>query len=199
MSHEYKDFEGWVAGFGPAGWTGCGPFGHPGRTGPHRRRGKRRGRRQFFESGEVKYVILRILKEKPRHGYEVLRALEEEVGGWYTASPGTVYPTLQLLEDQGYVRIVETDGKKVYHITADGEAFLAEHRDVLDDILQRIREVVEDLAGGTLGELRAAFSRMAGMAYRQARRDRPGDDRTGKIVEILRRAGEDIEEVLRTG
>jgi DNA-binding PadR family transcriptional regulator len=208
MSHEHNDFGEWSAAIDPQNWTFCGPFGEPGRErsrgdkgsgtgrGPGRGRGRRR--RQFFESGEVKYVILRLLKEKPRHGYEVLKAMEQEIGGWYTASPGTVYPTLQLLEDQGYIRMVETEGKKVYYITPEGEAFLAEHGDVLDDILDRVREAVEDLAGGAVAELNEAFSRMAGMAYRQARRDRPGDDRTQKIVEILRRAGKDIEEVLRS-
>jgi len=64
----------------------------------------------MFESGEVKFVILRLLKEKPRHGYEVIKAIEEKFGGYYSPSAGTVYPTLQLLEDVGYVRAVETDG-----------------------------------------------------------------------------------------
>jgi DNA-binding PadR family transcriptional regulator len=108
-----------------------------------------------------------------------------------------VYPTLQLLEDQGHVRIVETGGKKVYHITPEGEAFLDEHRDVLDDILERVREAVEGLASGAIGDLNEAFARMAGMAYKQAWRERPGDDRTELIVDILRRAQQDIEEVLK--
>jgi DNA-binding PadR family transcriptional regulator len=185
-------------GFGHMPWDDwCGPSTGrgPGRRGQGARGGRRR--RQFFESGEVKYVILRLIREKPRHGYEIIKALEQETGGWYTASAGTVYPTLQLLEDQGHVRIVETGGKKVYHITPEGEAFLDEHRDVLDDILERVREAVESLAGGTIGDLNEAFANMAGMAYKQAWRERPGDDRTELIVDILRKAQEDIEEVLK--
>src|SRR5436853_7093273 len=89
---------------------------------------RHRRRNQMFESGEVKFVILRLLNEKPRHGYEVIRALEEKFGGFYTPSPGTVYPTLQLLEDEGYVRVVDTDGKKVYHVTPEGAKYLEEHR-----------------------------------------------------------------------
>src|SRR5262245_30609172 len=85
------------------GWGDWGP-----------RRG--RGRRQMFEAGEIKFVILRLLKEKPRHGYEIIKALEERMAGCYTPSPGTVYPTLQMLEDQGYVRAAESGGKKVYEI-----------------------------------------------------------------------------------
>ncbi len=198
MSNDEWGFQGFAAGFGPLAWDDwCGPF--AGRGGARRRQGPRGGRRrrQFFESGEVKYVILRLIREKPRHGYEIIKALEQETGGWYTASAGTVYPTLQLLEDQGHVRIVETGGKKVYHITPEGEAFLAEHRDVLDDILERVREAVEGLAGGTLGDLNDTFARMAGMAYKQAWRERPEDGRTDKIVDILRRAQHDIEEVLK--
>jgi len=201
MSKNHWEFRGFAAGFGPPpppGWDDwCGPFTGRGRPrGRQRPRGGKR-RRQFFESGEVKYVILRLIREKPRHGYEIIKALEQETGGWYTASAGTVYPTLQLLEDQGHVRIVETDGKKVYHITPEGEAFLAEHRDVLDDILERVREAVEGLAGGTLGHLNDTFARMAGMAYKQAWRERPGDGRTDKIVDILRRAQGEIEDVLK--
>ena len=64
----------------------------------------------MFESGEVKFVVLRMLKEKPMHGYEVMRALEERMAGCYTPSAGTVYPTLQLLEDGGYVKAVESNG-----------------------------------------------------------------------------------------
>jgi DNA-binding PadR family transcriptional regulator len=198
MSNNDWGFRGFSTGFGHLPWDDwCGPS--TGRGSRRRGQGPRGGRRrrQFFESGEVKYVILRLIREKPRHGYEIIKALEQETGGWYTASAGTVYPTLQLLEDQGHVRIVETGGKKVYHITPEGEAFLEEHRDVLDDILERVREAVEGLAGGTIGDLNETFARMAGMAYKQAWRERPGDDRTDQIVDILRKAQQDIEEVLK--
>lgn len=185
-----KDNEDWPfgrffgAGFGPRFWAFCGP---EGARGPHRRM-----RRQMFESGEVKYVILRLLKEKARHGYEVIKALEEQMGGWYTPSAGTIYPTLQLLEDQGYVRVVETEGKKVYHITTEGEAFLEEHRDVLDDILERVRGAVRGFAGGSMGELSEAFARLARLAYGEAWRADPGDPKVEKILEILRKAAADI-------
>jgi DNA-binding PadR family transcriptional regulator len=188
-----KDNEDWpfgqffAAGFGPRFWSFCGPGGPGGPRGP------RRMRKQMFESGEVKYVILRLLKEKPRHGYEIMKALEEKMGGWYTPSAGTVYPTLQLLEDQGYVRAVETEGKKVYHITPEGEAFLEEHRDVLDDILERVGGAVRGFAAGAMGDLSQAFARLASLAYGQAWRAGPGDPTVQKIVEILKKAAEDIE------
>jgi len=178
-----------AAGFGPRAWAFCWP--PEGRTG----RGPRR--RQMFESGEMKYVILRLLKEKPRHGYEIIKALEEKLGGWYTPSAGTVYPTLQLLEDQGLVRIVEAEGKKVYHVTPEGERFLEEHRDTLDDILDRVRDAVRSVAGGTMGELNEAFARLAGLAYRHAWRAGPDDERTRRIIDILKKAVEETEAVAK--
>src|SRR6188472_2035139 len=133
--------------------------------------GRGRGRWRsgcMFEQGDLRYVVLRLLEEKPRHGYEIIKALEERFGGWYSPSPGTVYPTLQLLEDQGFVRVVETDGRKTYHITAEGEAFLDEHRDTIDEMFDRVRETVRDFAGGTMGELSQAFTRLAALAWRDA-------------------------------
>ena len=68
-----------------------------------RGRGRHRRRRQWFGSGDMKYVILRLIKDKPMHGYEVMKALEDKTRGCYTPSPGTVYPTLQWLDDEGLV------------------------------------------------------------------------------------------------
>ena len=165
------------------------PFG-PGWGGP----GRGRRRTQMFESGEVKFVILRLLREKPRHGYEVIKALEEQMHGCYTPSAGTVYPTLQLLEDEGYVRVVETEGKKVYHITPEGERYLDEHRDLLDEILERVRETVRDFTGGGLGEVQSAFARLAGATFKRAWRRGPEDPALRRVAEILRKAAEDVEQ-----
>lgn len=188
MSRERDDWpfaQIFAAGLGPRLWSFCWPEGERGR---HRRQ-----RQQMFESGEVKYVILRLLKEKPRHGYEIIKVLEEKMGGWYTPSAGTVYPTLQLLEDQGYVRVVESDGKKIYHITPEGEQFLEEHRDVIDDIFERVKEAVRGFAGGSFGELNQVFARLAGSAYRRAWRAGPDAPTVRRMIEILRRAVDEIE------
>jgi DNA-binding PadR family transcriptional regulator len=188
----HKSRDDW--GFGPGF-----PFGHWWRGGPWSGgpRGSRR-RSQMFESGEVKFVILRLLKEKPRHGYEIIKALEEKMGGCYTPSAGTVYPTLQLLEDEGYVRVVETDGKKVYHVTPEGERYLEEHRDLLDEILDRVRETVRDFTSGGLGELQGAFAHLAGVTFRQAWRRGPDDPAIKRVAEILRKAGDDVEQAWQT-
>ncbi|HET6681176.1 MAG TPA: PadR family transcriptional regulator [Gemmatimonadaceae bacterium] len=158
-----------------------------------RRGGPGRGRRSMFESGEVKYVILRLLKEKPMHGYEVMKALEEKTAGCYSPSAGTVYPTLQLLEDEGYLRLEEAGGKKVYHITPEGEAFLDEHRDVVDEIVDRLRETVRDVAGGAMGDLHRAFGKVARATFRTAWRRGPDDPTLARVAEILNRAAADVE------
>ena len=115
------------------------------------------------------------------------------MGGVYTASAGTVYPTLQLLEDEGYVRAVDTDGKKVYHVTPEGERYLEEHRDVLDEILDRVRETVRDFTGGGLGELQGAFARLAGVTFKRAWRRGPEDPALKQVAEILKKAADEIE------
>jgi DNA-binding PadR family transcriptional regulator len=176
---DWRDFRDFLSGEFGAGFSG----------GPHRHR--RWGRR--FEPGEMRLVILRLVREKPRHGYEIIKALEEHMHGCYTPSAGTVYPTLQLLEDQGYVRIVEQDGKKIYHITPEGERFLDENEDVLTDIGERIKEAVRGVAGGAVGDVNTAFAQLAKRVFNDAWRSGPDSERTAKIAEILRRATADIE------
>lgn len=177
-----KDFFGFD--FGPGGF---------GFRAEHRGRGSKRRRQQMFESGEVKFVILRLLREKPRHGYEIIKELEERFGGCYTPSAGTVYPTLQMLEDQGYVRAEDQDGKKVYRITPEGEQFLDENSQTLDDIFDRVRETVHGFAGGRMGELHAAFARLASTTYKRAWRYGPHHPALERVVEILRRSADEIE------
>jgi DNA-binding PadR family transcriptional regulator len=168
-----------------------GQWGGPrGRWGP---RGPRGRRQQMFEAGELRLVILRLLKEQPRHGYDIIKALEERLAGCYSPSPGTVYPTLQLLEDQGLVRVVEEEGRKVYHLTPAGEAMLEERRGELDDIISRIGETIRDVAGGSLGELNRAFGHLAARTFREAFRRGPGDATVRKVAEILRRTADEID------
>ena len=161
--------------------------------------GRGRGRRQMFGSGEIKFVILRLLKEKPRHGYEVIKALEENMHGCYTPSAGTVYPTLQLLEDQGHIRAVDAGGKKIYEVTPEGDKYLEEHKDVLDEIVDRVRETVRDFTGGAIGELQGQFARLARDTFRHAWRRGPNDPAVRRVVEILKQAADDIEHAWQTG
>jgi len=95
-------------------------------------------RENRFEKGDIKYMILDHLRDRPSYGYEIIRALEERFGGLYTPSAGTVYPTLQMLEEMGYVTAVQAEGRKVYTITPAGTQFLAEQKSQVDDVRARM-------------------------------------------------------------
>ena len=103
-------FFGMRRGRGPFGPGG--PFGFGGEGG------------RFFGRGDMKFALLELLQERPMHGYEMIKALEEKTGGFYTPSPGSIYPTLQMLEEAGLVTSNEIEGKKVYSITDAGRASL---------------------------------------------------------------------------
>lgn len=104
---------------------GPGPHHHFGQGGPFGPGGE--GGR-FFGRGDMKFALLELLQEHPMHGYEMMKALEEKSGGFYSPSPGSIYPTLQMLEDRGFVTASEVEGKKVYSITDAGRALLAERQ-----------------------------------------------------------------------
>jgi DNA-binding PadR family transcriptional regulator len=100
-----------------------------------------RGGERVFESGDLRFVILALIAEQPSHGYELIKAIEEKLGGGYSPSPGVVYPTLTLLEELGYASVEAQDGgKKLYTITDAGRAFLAENRKTVDAIFARMTE-----------------------------------------------------------
>ncbi len=84
---------------------------------------------RFFERGGIKFAILGMLKERPRHGYDIIREMEERSGGFYSPSPGAVYPTLQALEDGDLVVSTTEEGKKVYSLTEAGIAYVDEHKE----------------------------------------------------------------------
>jgi DNA-binding PadR family transcriptional regulator len=105
-----------------------------GRQGRHG--GSRIGR--FLEHGDLRFVILDLIAAKPRHGYEIIKAIEDQVAGAYSPSPGVVYPTLTMLEELGYASVVEEGGRKQYTLTPAGQAFLDENRTALQAIQGRI-------------------------------------------------------------
>jgi DNA-binding PadR family transcriptional regulator len=150
---------------------------------------------KFFDRGDLKYVILRLLKAKPMHGYEVMRALEEQSGGCYRASAGSVYPTLQMLEDQGFVTSSETDGKKVYSITQAGTEHLEENRDLLDQISDRVSDFTSGIFRDDMRDLGRTFSKFTQTAFERAVKF-PGDpDVVRQIKEIIERARHELEGV----
>ncbi|HET6229316.1 MAG TPA: PadR family transcriptional regulator [Longimicrobiaceae bacterium] len=167
-------------------WAGPGGGQWGGGAGP--------GRGRVFGHGDLKYVILSLLAEKPRHGYEIIKELEERVGGAYSPSPGTVYPTLALLEDLGYAAARTEEGnRKVYEITDEGRRHLAENRSIVDDIFGRVEEMGSFVFGEGMAGLGSAFGALSKATFRNAMR-RQGDQQwLARVREILERAAREIE------
>ncbi len=111
----------------------------PGREGRGRHGGGPRGR--MFGQGDLKLLLLALLEQQPRHGYELIRAIEELCKGLYTPSPGAIYPTLSFLEEAGYIEpsLREDGAKKSYTITAEGRAHLDAHRTEVQVVMQRLQ------------------------------------------------------------
>jgi DNA-binding PadR family transcriptional regulator len=173
------------------GWDAFGGWGAGG--GPRGRHWKGRAGR-LFEQGDLKYVILRLLEEKPRHGYEIIKELEGRFGGSYVPSPGTVYPTLTMLEDLGYAQAVpEGGGKKVYEITEEGRKYLAEHSTTVDDIFERIARFVEGFTDTPMMELNQAFQRLARTTYKTATGHLGEKETLERLRDIIRRAADEVE------
>ncbi len=97
------------------------------------------GRGRMFDNGDLRLVIMQLLSERPRHGYEIIKVLGERVGGGYMPSPGVVYPTLTLLEELGHAVVSEERaGRRLYDLTEQGRSALAADRSVLHTILARL-------------------------------------------------------------
>lgn len=153
-------------------------------------------RERVFEKGDLKYVVLDLLKDKPAHGYELIRALEERFRGFYSPSPGSVYPTLQLLEDLGYVTATQQNGKKVYEITDEGRTFLEEHRRSVEDIWGRVGGGWDPELMGELHEIRHELRGLGRLFGRKMRAGRLDQDKLRRIREVIVRAARDIEDIL---
>jgi DNA-binding PadR family transcriptional regulator len=164
-----------------------------GAGGPRGRGWKARAGR-VFEQGDLKYVILRLLAEKPRHGYEIIKELEERFGGAYAPSPGTVYPTLTMLEDLGFARAMpEEGGRKIYEITDQGRKHLEEHSATVDDIFERIAKFVEGFFDAPMSELKRSMAHLGRATFYVASRSPNDRERIERISAILKRAAAEIE------
>src|SRR5207245_10324772 len=116
---------------------------------------------------------------------------EDQMHGCYSPSPGTVYPTLQWLEDEGLVVAREVEGKKVYEITDTGRAFLEEHRDMVDDIFDRVREAGARALGGAMGDVTRSLGRLVKAVYRTGWKARDEATRPRLVAIPDRGVGED--------
>ena len=160
-------------GFGPP-WGGRGghpPF--PFFRGPRARR------------GDVRAGILALLREQPRNGYQIMQELEQRSGGLWRPSPGSVYPALQLLEDEGLVRVEEQAGGRVFALTAKGQAYMAEHQ---DEVAEPWKAVGGPARDGFIGVM-ALVRQLAAAAMQVSHAGTPEQiAEAGKVLREARRA-----------
>jgi len=179
---------GWHGGWGPFQFD----FGDEGWSGG--RRGRRA--RRIFESGELRLVLLKLIADEPRHGYDLIRAIEELTGGEYAPSPGVVYPTLTLLQDMGFVEEAPGEGpRKPFQVTAEGRAHLEERSEEVDALFERLSDLkprAENMAGPAIG--RAIKNLMTALSHRVGR-EGLNEELLHEIAAILDEAAQRIERV----
>ena len=190
------------------GLRAAGRFGRHSGEGPHFGRGGRRGGGDWFRvgrmlaQGDLKLLALALIAEQPRHGYELIKLIEEKTSDCYSPSPGVVYPTLTFLEEAGYVTAENEGAKKRYTITKEGRAYLKENRDIADMVIERLEAIGKKLArrrraweerhgeqNGVPPLVQAAIQNLRAVA---AKRLESGEEAEARIVEILARAAQDI-------
>lgn len=171
------------------GWgRGPGPRGMFGRGGPGR--GPGRGRR-MFGPGDLRLVLLALIEGQPRHGYDLIKAIETAFGGAYAPSPGVVYPNLSMLSDEGLISGVEYGGKQVFSLTDAGKAWIEENRVAIDGVMQRMALAARRVSGEHAPEV----VREAMQTLKQAVVMKPGDwsdAETARVVEALMKAVRDV-------
>ena len=169
--------------------------GDSGRGRSHPGGGRHGGLGRFFAHGDLRLVILNMIAEKPRHGYELIKEIEDSVSGAYSPSPGVIYPTLTLLEELGYV-VASADGaKKLYAITDEGRAFLTANQATVDALRERIAE-----AGERHGGMRGRVVLRAMENLKMALRLRAGsgqltDEQIAKIAAVIDEAAAKVEKL----
>jgi DNA-binding PadR family transcriptional regulator len=155
--------------------------------------GGREGR--MFDGGELKFVILALVAEKPRYGYEIIKELGERVGGDYSPSPGVVYPTLTMLEEMGYASASQDQaGRKLYTLTPEGEKVLADNKAQIDAIFARFGESDERRFAGFISTKRAVDN-MRAVVRSRLRGRAATPDQLQAIVDALDAAAKTIERI----
>src|SRR5262245_27084690 len=158
---------------------------------------------RMLAQGDLRLIALALIAEQPRHGYEIIKVLEDKTDGWYSPSPGIVYPTLTFLEEAGYVTGQSEGAKKLYTITDEGRAPLDENRNFVDAVLERLAAVGEKIArmrrrfsgeerderNGLPTLVRAALDNLREVAAKRLESD---DEAEAKVVDVLARAAQEL-------
>jgi DNA-binding PadR family transcriptional regulator len=154
----------------------------------------------MFESGELRLVLLKLIADEPRHGYDLIRAIEELTGGEYAPSPGVVYPTLTLLQDMGLIEEAPGEGpRKSFQVTGEGRDYLAERSEEAEGLFERLADLKpseRQTAGPAIG--RAVKNLMTALSHRVSR-DGFDEELFHEIAAILDEAAQRIERIKSPG
>lgn len=157
--------------------------------------GGRGGRgRRMFDGSELRLVLLKLIADQPRHGYDLIREIEEITGGGYTPSPGMIYPTLTLLDDTGLIAEQQAEGaKKLYAVTDEGRAHLEEHAEEVEALIARLTRLGEKSRSSQGHGVRRAMMNL-GMALRNRYMAGDFDDETlRKLVDLIDETAKKVE------
>ena len=160
--------------------------------------GGRRGRdrKRMFSGGELRLVLLKLIADQPRHGYELIKAIEDMTGGEYAPSPGVVYPTLTMLEDMGLIAEKKSkDSKKVFEATDEGRAHLDENPEEVDELIERLEGHGQKRRRGQRPEIGRAIGNLMTALRNRIAHDGWNDELLEEVVDILDEAAQRIERV----
>lgn len=156
--------------------------------------GRRPRKRRIFGQGELRLALLALVRDEPRHGYELIKAIEEMTGGQYAPSPGAVYPTLQMLEDEGMIAEAKAKGsKKPFEATEQGVAELDERADEVDALLRRLAGMGEKRSRVRSPDLFRAMGNLANVLKNRAKAGKLDKEAIDQIVDIIDEVAKRIE------
>jgi DNA-binding PadR family transcriptional regulator len=181
-----------------ARWGDDGPFGGEDVAERGEADGEERGRRgrrgRMFGQGELRLALLALIAENPSHGYELIKAIEEMTGGAYAPSPGAVYPTLQLLEDEGAIEEAEAEGaKKPFAATAQGQAELDNRKDEVDALMRRLGRHGERTTTVRSHDVFRAMGNLGSVLKNRARAGKLDERAINEIVDMIDEMAKRIE------
>jgi DNA-binding PadR family transcriptional regulator len=154
------------------------------------------GRERLFDSGDIRFVVLKLLADQPSYGYQLIKTMEERLGGGYTPSAGVIYPTLTMLEEEGLASAATPEGnRKVYSVTPQGLEYLAANKHRVNELFERLEETGRGYRHGRSPELMKAMHNLRGAILARVFRGNATPEQIKKITEAVNAAAKAIDEL----
>lgn len=150
-------------------------------------------KKRFFKRGDIKIVLLKLISEQPRHGYELIKVLEEKFQGFYSPSPGSIYPTLQMLEDQDLIEVAKEGRKKIFHITDEGQTYLNENQS--DDSFISRMNMFDDVDFNEIMTLRNEFSSLFKSFFEAGRKVINDPEKVQQLKNLVHQTSKELDTI----